>query len=325
MKEDTNIEELLNAYIDGELTQRQQTEVQRLVSHDPNIAARLRQLAKIKMLVSSLPRFEAPAHIVQELKTALQTGRLSVEQPVRAQSYKQEGARQLLMRRIVSAAAMIALVGVLAVVVYTIVAPETGPAESTVARRPEAGVVKETLIPAVTRNPAVRMDFTGRLELETTDLVAVADFIDRAVEQDGLSEKVAVSSGPDRRVFTLNCGTNAASLFLAQLDAVWDRLESARLLVETDRIGRPVVVNGVTTEQVRRIVAQDGFNQRIETARHFAMLNSIDQRMPGRELLAAVDASRPEPILTVKPRLTRPLPEDDGKVNLTIEVRSVAD
>ena len=52
MKEIPNMDELLNSFIDGELTPRQQTEVQRLIAHEEKVAQRLRQLQKCKMLPS---------------------------------------------------------------------------------------------------------------------------------------------------------------------------------------------------------------------------------------------------------------------------------
>ena len=60
MKNDIDIDELLNSYIDGELTERQKTEVQRLISHDPEIAKRLAQLKKCRLLVASLHLKDKP-------------------------------------------------------------------------------------------------------------------------------------------------------------------------------------------------------------------------------------------------------------------------
>ena len=42
MKENLNIDELLNSFIDGELTERDATKVKRLVAHDRKVAQRLR-------------------------------------------------------------------------------------------------------------------------------------------------------------------------------------------------------------------------------------------------------------------------------------------
>ncbi len=122
MKEEPNIDELLNGFIDGELDQRHQTEVQRLITHDAQIAERLRELQKCKVLVGSLPCVEAPAGMAEQIKASLETSALLGRQPESFDA--REGARHLLVRRVLAAAAMIGLVAVLAAVVYTIVAPE---------------------------------------------------------------------------------------------------------------------------------------------------------------------------------------------------------
>ena len=48
MTEEMKIEELLNSYIDGELSVRERTEVKRMVSNDPKLAVRLRELRNAK-------------------------------------------------------------------------------------------------------------------------------------------------------------------------------------------------------------------------------------------------------------------------------------
>ena len=55
MKKSQDIDELLNGFIDDELPPRQHTEVQRLIYHDPEIADRLHQLQRCKMLLGALP------------------------------------------------------------------------------------------------------------------------------------------------------------------------------------------------------------------------------------------------------------------------------
>ena len=41
MSKDLNIDELLNGYIDGELSTRQTVELKRLINHDPEITKKL--------------------------------------------------------------------------------------------------------------------------------------------------------------------------------------------------------------------------------------------------------------------------------------------
>ena len=72
MNEKTKIEELLNGYVDGELSVRQRTQVKRMAANDPNIAKRLRQLEKCRVLVNSLPVSQTPPKILVNIKTKLE-------------------------------------------------------------------------------------------------------------------------------------------------------------------------------------------------------------------------------------------------------------
>jgi len=99
---DINIDELLNSYIDGELSQEQQIEVHQLIADDDQIAHRLRDLQRCKMLVACLPRAQAPTEIFSFLV-----------------------ARKPLRRRVLAVAAVAALMAVSAAVIYSIFAPKS--------------------------------------------------------------------------------------------------------------------------------------------------------------------------------------------------------
>lgn len=259
MKEELNIDELLNGFIDGELTARQHTEVQRLIAHDAQTAERLRELQKCKVLVSSLPCAEAPAEMAEQIKASLETSALLGRQPEPFDVRK--GVRHLLVRRVLAAAAMIGLVAVLAAVVYTIVAPESVTEDlmtvddllrtSTryVVKRPEPGLTATAEKSIAQISPAVT-GFNGRLELRTSDLVAVNAFINRAIEDNDLLEKVSPETEGGKSVYALSCSRSALSLLLADLENVWARFDSATLFVETDWPGGQVVVDNVSAEQI---------------------------------------------------------------------------
>ena len=259
MKEEPNIDELLNGFIDGELDQRHQTEVQRLIAHDAQIAERLRELQKCKVLVSSLPCVEAPAEMAGQIKASLETSALLGRQPEPFDA--REGARHLLVRRVLAAAAMIGLVAVLAAVVYTIVAPESvtdrpiaiegwqQPRREVGVEKPAPGIAATAEKSIAQISPAVT-GFNGRLELKTSDLVAVNAFINRAIEDNDLLGKVSPEAEGDKSVYTLSCSRSALSLLLADLENVWARFDSATLFVETDRPGGQVVVDNVSAEQI---------------------------------------------------------------------------
>ena len=337
MKENPDIEELLNSFIDGELTARQQMEAQRLISHDARVAQQLRELQKCKMLISSLPFDEAPAEMAEGIKTLLER-RAPLGQPpfllspegTGVRFDERAGARHLMFRKVLAAAAMIGLFAVLTAVIYTIVAPESG-VERPVAiedwGRP-AGKIKpaEKLISEAT---LAATGFNGRLELKTDALVAVNSFINRAIEDNGLLEKISSKAEEDKGVYSLSCSRQGLNLLLADLQNIWARFDSATLFVETEAIYEQVVVDGVSIEQVVEIVNQSDFERHIKVAKDFAVLNSMDELLPGREVLAAVDDRKGDLITIPKPVLTssektgkKPAgrQEDGEKVHLTIVV-----
>jgi len=308
---DPNIDELLNSFIDGELTAGKLAEVERLIAHDAQIARRLQQFQKTRMLINCLPRAEAPRQMAEQIKASLATERRLAEQ--RLYFGKREGTRQLLLRNCLAAAAMIALVAVLAGVVYTIIIPQT------ISERPAEGVVAIGPTPSVTTGAR----FSGRLELRTGVLVTVDAFINRAIEDNGLSDCVNKTVQPNRRLYSLSCGRQGLSSLLADLENVWQKFDSATLFVDTEQFGAPVVVESITAEQTAEIAAQDNAIKSIEVAKDFAILNNMAEVMPGKQILAAIGdrsvslTSIPKPFLTGKQK-TASRPDDKREVSLTI-------
>ncbi len=214
-RENPNIEELLNSFIDGELAGNEQKEVQRLISQDAGIAQRLRELQKTKMLVSSLPAAEAPARILHELKASLKIHAHPAEQTrSKETSDKRTGARHLMARKVLSAAAMVGLIAILSGVIYTIIAPE--PDHSPVV-------------------PAVALE--GRLELKTGELKTVNTFIVGAIEDKGLSDSIKLTSQGNKRVYSITCNQEDLNSLLADLTNIWGSFDSKTLFVNTKTQG----------------------------------------------------------------------------------------
>lgn len=338
MKQNPNIDELLNGFIDGELTTRQQTEVKRLVANDSQIANRLRELQRCKMLVSSLPRVEAPVGMVEEIKNSLERRALLEQQPI--QLSRRAGAWHLLARKVLAAAAMIALIAVLASVIYTIVAPQKADDGPVAVDKPPAIEVPsekpEPMTVATAEKPISEIGglkdtfaFNGKLELKTSNLIAVDAFINSAIEDNGLPEKVGLKSTGQRSVYTFSCSREALSLLLADLGNIWHRFDSAMLFIETDKFGEQIVVDAVTAEQIAEIAEQDSLNNGVRVAKDFAVLNNITERLPGREILKAIEDTKGSLITIPKPRLTsgekaikKPTSREEAeqKVYLTIVV-----
>jgi hypothetical protein len=339
-----NIDELLNSFLDGELDQRHQTEVQRLIKHDEQIAERLLELQKCKRLVNSLPYTEAPDGMLEDIKASLKEKQLlvSAAEPISLSAHRErQGARHLLLRRLTAAAAMIALVGILAAVIYSIVAPQV------VINKPVAVEQRQPTMPQprefVTAEKPVEtalagVEFTGRLELKTSSPSEVAAFLNKAIEFSIPSDQ-RTTAGPEmlKESHVLACSRQNLRSFLADLGTIWDKFDSATLFIDTGRPEGQIVINTVAPAQIIEIAEQKNFQAQIKTARYFAAMNNMAERLPGKEVQVAIedstprfplgDASRrltiPKPVLTSSEKpITKPSAqtEDSRKVHLTITV-----
>lgn len=340
MKEDANIDELLNSFLDGEATERERTEVERLIAHDPEIAKRMVELEKCRMLVSSLPYAEAPAKIVEEVKASV--GNMPVRD-LEAEAFEQrEGARHLLIRQVVSVAAMVALVAVLGVVIYTILGPESFSERPMTADDLKLPAKKIEVEPegaaqrlmAKAEKPTEGLErflkgFSGRLELKTRTLIAADASVNRAIEDSGLARYVVSRRDGGQRVYTVAGSREAVNLLLSDLTNIWERFDSTRLLVETGQADEGVVVDNVKTEQIAEIIKQDSPEGRIRVAKDIAAFNRIGEQLPGKEIFAAISYESgdlltiPKPVLTSSEKTGRKLtsrPEDEKKVTLSIVV-----
>ncbi len=307
MKEEKKIDELLNSFVDGELTARQETEVRRMIDNDPQIAQQLRQLQKCKTLMSSLPIANAPAQMLDNIKASLEVKSYR-DQP---EQTSQERGRTRISQRVLAVAALIGLVVVLTAVVYTISPPDTVP------ERPD--------VTAYVSNVAAVKDFHGKLELKTSDFIAVDAFINRVIEDNGLSGSFAPVREPNRRIYSLSCSEKGMNLLLADLRKIWSKLDTVTFFVNTEVFGEQVVVEAVTTEQIAEIIGQRDSNKYIEVAKDFAVLNNIAQHLPGREIASALEVNTdgliaiPKPVLTSKqPSVKEPALRLDGEKTIEI-------
>jgi len=360
MKEEMNIDELLTSFLDGEATERERIEVQRLLTNDAQVAKRMRELEKCRMLVGSLPYAEAPAEIMKGIKTSL--GKSPVKAPEAVVFEQRRGARHLLIRQVLSVAAMVVLVAVLAVVIYTILVPEVSSKQPIVADNLKLPAKKieirseGTVQPEVTKadlpsrsasaeqgkpiSPAggqveaakeVLVGFSGRLQLKTKALIAVDASISRAIEDSGLVQYSVSGRDGKERVYTVAGSRETVNLLLGDLDGIWGKFDSATLAVEAGEAGERVVVDNVKTGQIAEILKQENSEARIKVAKDIASFNRIGKQLPGTEMFAAIGykgddlITIPKPVLTSGERpITKPAggTEAEQKVLLTIVVAS---
>lgn len=340
MKVNPSIDELLNGFLDEELTQRQLTELQRLLSHDTGVAQRLGELEKCKVLVGSLPSAQAPAGMMENIKTLLERRTPQAPPAVHLQEREEterEGARHLLARKVLSAAAMFVLAAVLAVVVYSILSShgdgEKSPIALTKVEPVKVDIEKtETSVAAIATGetvlgPVAAKGFSGRLEVQTYALKETEVFIKKAIEDSGL--EYSSTSQVGKTTYVISCSKKALGMLLAQLETGWAGFGSTRLFVETNQIDEQVVVTGVGAEQIVEIVNQDTAAKRFQVARGFAVLNKAIEVLPGEKVLTAANHKKPDLITIPKPVLTSSerngeklsaVTKDQMQVHLTIVV-----
>ncbi len=289
-----NIERLLNGYIDGELTVRQQTEVKRLLANDSQVAARLRQLENCRILISAMSIAEAPPEMADDVMARLARRSLLGEEP--AVINEKAGTRDLFLRKLLTAAAMVALMAVLAVVVYTIVAPPAVPEGPSAAKDSRTAEIIQPV-------QAVLAKFNGRLELKTAAFKEMDAFIDRAIAENGFVECTGIERLGDRTTYILTCGHGGLNRLLERLEKNWARLDSAALFVETDLFGQPVVVEAVTTDQIAELAAQAASQDTVRVARDLALLNSLTEQLRAGAVLVPSEAV-PDLIGVARPVMT---------------------
>jgi hypothetical protein len=286
MNEEMKIEELLNSFVDGELSVRQRTEVKRMAANDPHIAQRLRQLQKCRMLVSALPVAHAPASIMQNVRASLETRTLSSENARVSVSETSKNTGFILFRRVLAAAAVICIAAVLVMVTNMLTPPQT------TGNGPESGTVS-----------VADATFTGRLELKTNDLKAVNSVISRAIENSGFAESATPIKDASRYVYTLGCSKEGLNRIVADLNDNWDKLNSAAFSVDTRIFGQSVEIDQVTPSQIIAIVNQKDAEASLEVARDVAITNGITQILPDNPIISAGRNAQsglgmiPEPVL----------------------------
>jgi len=332
MKPNPNLDELLGSFMDGELSPRQRTEVQRMAAHDPQVARRLQQLQNCRSLFCSLPAAKAPSDLLEQVKASLERNSLLQEQPLIG--HRSVGAWHLAFRQFVSAAAVIALLGVLGVVVYQILAPVphgVGPIASDgllSLPRPDPGITPPATMVA-------DAGFTGRLELRTARLTQVDTRVAREIENSGLSGRLEPDLVANKRVYRITGSREGVNRLVASLSGVWQYIDNAALQVDRPgNSGVPVIVESITPEQAAGIVAQQSTNASIEAAAGYAVMNRMAKNMPGGEIRPLVpydpstllaSGSIPKPIET-GPDTSTPIPparpEGKAQVSLTIVLQS---
>ncbi len=331
MKDNLNIDELFSGLIDGELSQRQLTEVKRLLANDSRLAERLRRLERCKVLLSSLPQAEAPAGIAEEVRARLERRALLDEHSETIR--ERQGARGLMIRRVLATAAMFLLVAVLGIVIYTILSSGDS------AQSPVSGVervtsteVAETSVDSGGESSILAawadVQLNARLELTTGSLAAAKGKLNRILREH-LPADTGYEVPGSWDTYAISCNSQTLDLIFADLRSAWDSFETVDFIVEGAAGGKDINVSNATADQIMRIISQDNFEQSKRLARDFAVLNGVEEKLPANEFADATSIEELSLRMPPKPKLTsgekhvkkdKEVEQHGGKINLTIAV-----
>lgn len=312
-----NIDELLNGFIDGELGKRERTVVNRLIAKDEQIAQRLQELKKCKTMVSSLPCDEAPAEMIEDIKILLE--RKTLFAAPQQNNNVDKGVRHLLGRKLMSAAAMFALLAVLAIVIFRIISPASP-------KKTPSVIAKNQNLPSVktaakndTANQAI---FIGRIELRTAVSTEINRNIVDAIKTHGLSDISGPQNQGDEKVYTFSGSQDSVTAMLTDLNRMQRLVNSAKFSFAPQNNSGLMIVDNTNFGQVAEIIKQNDYETQLKAARYFAALNNIvSQPIVAADINQKPDLSLiPKPALTAGTKTTAINDNGNKQVNLTIAV-----
>ncbi len=304
------LEELLSAYIDDELSGRQRTEAKRLIEQDEKIAKELRYLQKQKELLGAIPVASAPGDMLNAVKAAVERKTISVDADrVKAHAV---ASRRTYTRRLPATAAMILLpVGILAWVVWTIIMPlsEGGDRPTSITHVVDAG--EGTL--------AVSFPLRASLYLTTPQVISMGDFINKAIYKYNLVNFTAAIGAEDAsKTYKITASREQIVDVLADLAGVWDKCDSTALTVHGRTMSSHARVENITPRQAIALYQADVFEDPFRLAGDFDRMNRILRSMPGYGIIEAGPMSPIEqPIMTSDIRKDQPQ-QTDAANNATL-------
>ncbi|MBN1816930.1 MAG: hypothetical protein JW828_06190 [Sedimentisphaerales bacterium] len=316
-----NLDEMLSAYLDGQLSDRPSNELKRMIRHDPDIAARFQALQRQRELLAALPVEKAPPTMAQDILANLERRFILDEYPKITGT--SAGARQLFMRRILATAAMLLPLGVLAVVLWQILGPVSIPLpwagnnKTTVPSPVNPGEGTIEMPPA---NP-IYVAFSGSLELSTRAAADLQNQLPQAIFRNGLRD----TSAPPRlennaMVYAIRGTTEQVTGLLEELRGLWGRCEKATLTVHGPDATRAAVVEDVTIAQAVTVLCQPSDQQRMWTAERYARANVLENSLltPGP---SSWSNSPLEPVMPTLVGPSREIPRrDPGEPNVSLVI-----
>lgn len=267
-------DEAISLYIDGEATERQVTELKRLMLHDSSIGERINAIRRQKQVLQALPIEAAPASLAEDVRAAMARKLVSADSPVRSQTVMANS--RLFARRLMAVAAMFLLpLGVLALVVFQIMKPAVeGPADY-VANRDFMGDNPTVTAPSAeeTGMPG-QLPFKGTLILRTDEYMTVGGSIREAIEKQGLLGQAFPDRTADVTRFRITASPKQVAELVDALAAVRPQCRQVLLRVRGDDFeDESIDIPNIENEQLKILVYEDSPAMFARLASRYALAN----------------------------------------------------
>lgn len=324
-----HIEELLSNYIDDELTERERNEVKRLIGHDADVRRKFEQLRKIKVLLNLAPVSLPPDNILENVKNQIERQVLLGDYSLHKRP--DAGRKHLILRRALTAAAVLVLVAALAWVIMDILIPRSEPA-APVAMNRKVETKREVLYekPVFADTPVKRtLPFYAKLELTTTKLQTVDAFISKMILSSDMFDMItSVDRRADTTSYSINCSRQDVTALLAQIAPAWAQCQNVQLSIAGETVDSLVTIDNVSIDQTIDVFSIAQPQKRRKIVKEMAHLNQMTQPSQYQKAIAqntntTSNLLRPtQPVLTTARRPSTPPKKSKttDPVNLTIIV-----
>lgn len=325
-KDQEKIDLLLTGYLDGELSERQHTELKRLLRTYPALAEELKAQQRQKELLGALPVAKAPATLTLDVQAMLE--RKMILEPETTQGSDRWNACLLFARRVAAAAAMLLIpVGLLSLLIFHIMRPvELDPAGPGPAAWEDTSVLNPAGSPAPTELTFADAASAnaGRLVLHTDQPIQVNLFVEKRIHLHQLLDQTALErESADKTVYEIACPTEQLARFVEDLPGVWRRCSNAEFTL-TGEGDEAVVVSRIQPDQLRSLMLESNPDNKRRSAGHFARLNQQSGEFHPNPSATVEEVTPPYPVIAWDPatseEATEPAAAEGPVVRFTLEV-----
>ncbi len=269
-----NIDELMTLYLDGEATERQRTELKRMILHDPSIGETLKALQRQQRAIRALPVESAPETMIDDIRAELERKLILGDSGQTDETVV--GKSHLLARRALTAAAMLLIpLGLLFVVVWEIMKPpQDGDMYISTDRRIAQTNPSETASPPAAASTGLQQElpFNGTLIFKTDEYMTVSRQLDNAIRAKELIAQTHKSGAADVTSFQIKASPKKIAGLLDTLTTVRPRCKEVVLKIN-GADDTTITINDPQDRQLKMLVYEDNLDMLNRLAVRYASAN----------------------------------------------------